>query len=362
MSEAKQTIIEQFGEHGRAVTGVYDLKVRDGGGALGTLAAFTGGGLSAERLEIVTATGPFGPECVVVPFDGHSVLPGEYHLTLPGALRTPVEYLRRLGGTWNAGDDTEMASWMKKQKFPTHRLPDELQQGFTKTKLPKVFQLAPIGPQQSALVYTLGGNHTMINLEPYVEVAAKLGGAIAGSTGPGPLAPLGEIRYGAVVAAALAGELDVEAAPSPAPPDDGEARLEEPAAVGSAVDMTERLRATLSPLVGKRVLIAPIDDKTLGNITKKVAADAVGADIVAFLDTGARAAGKAGLAFMAGSVHIAELSKSWTIAYGDIRSFSLRKRKVTLDSSVTGEITFDAYGVEDAMIPALETVTGLAAQ
>lgn len=358
MSEAKTKVVEQFAEHGRTVTGVYDIKLRDGGGALGTMASITGGAMSAERLEVVTANGPFGTECVVVPFDGHSVLPGEYHLTIPGALRTSVEYQRRMGGTWNAGDDKEMATWLKKQKFPTYSLPDELKQGFTKIKLETAFQLVPVGPQHSMLVFTLGGNHTMVDLAPYVEVATKLAGAIGASAGPGPLAPFSPVRFGAVVAAAFAGELDVE--PPPAPPV-ADQPADGSAPAGPGADMSEQLPVTLGPLVGKRVLLAPIDAKTLGNITKKVAPEVAGTEIVAFLDTGARAVGKAGLAFTASSVHIAELSKSWTIHYGDIRSFSMRKRKVVLDSVATGEITFDSFGVEDEIIPTLEAVTGLSA-
>jgi len=121
MSDAKQGIVKQFTKHGRTVTGVHDVSLRAEGGALGTLAAFTGGTLSADRYEIVTATGPLGPECVVVPFDGHAVLPGEYHLMLHGALRSPVEFLRRRGGTWHAGPDEELAKWLKSHSTRNRR-------------------------------------------------------------------------------------------------------------------------------------------------------------------------------------------------------------------------------------------------
>lgn len=350
MSDAKQEIVKQFGKHGRTVTGVHDISVRDEGGALGTLAAVTGGTLSAGRYEIVTATGPLGPECVVVPFDGHAVLPGEYHLTLPGALRSPIEFLRRRGGTWHAGPDEELAGWLKSQKFPTFGLPDELQQGFTKIELERLLQLFPIGPQYSALVFTLGGNHTDIQLEPYLELAAKLGPAIAASGAPGALAPLGEIRYGALVAAAHGGELDV--APDPGSQGAG-------ASVPS--DTAGALHSALSPLLDKRVLLAPIEDKTLGNIVKKVAKGENGDAVIGFLDTGLRASGKVGWAFTADTLYISTIADNWTIRYADIRSFERKKNSVILDSRLTGAIDSEVLSVKDAVIPALEAVTGLTA-
>lgn len=347
MSDAKQEIVKQFAKHGRTVTGVHDISVRDEGGAIGTLSAFVGGTLSADRYEIVTATGPLGGECLVVPFDGHAVLPGEYHMTLHGALRSPVEFLRRRGGTWHAGPDEELAGWLKSQKFPTYSLPDELRQGMTKVEIERILQLFPVGPQHSALVFTLGGIHTQIELKPYLEVATKLAQAIGASAAPGSLAPLGEIRYGQLVAAAHGGELDVAASPADA------------AASGSAPADVDSLRAALGPMLDKRVLLAPIDGGSLANIVKKVAKGESGESVVAFLDTGMRASGKAGWAFTADTLYISGIGENWSISYSDIRSFERKKNKVVLDSRLTGEISCDVFSVEEAVIPALEAVTGL---
>lgn len=350
MSDAKKGLVREFAKRGRTVTGVHDVSVRDDGGALGTMVAFTGGTLSADRFEIVTATGPLGDECIVVPFDGHSVLPGEYHLTLHGALRSPVEYLRRRGGTWHAGQDEELAGWLKSQKYSTYLLPDELHQGTTKVKLESILQLFPIGPQHSALVFTLGGNHTQIGLEPYLNVAGELAGAIGASAAPGPLAPLGEIRHGALAAAALAGELDVTPEPAGSAP-----------AESVPTDAVGALRSALTPLLDKRVLVAPIDDKTLGNIVKKVAKDVPGDAVIGFLDTGVRASGKSGWAFTVDTLHISSVGTAWSIPYAAIRSFGRKKSNVEIDSQVTGAVTCDVFNVEDAAIAALEAVTGLGA-
>jgi len=365
MSEAKQGIVKQFTKHGRTVTGVHDVSLRDEGGVLGTLAAFTGGTLAADRYEIVTATGPLGPECVVIPFDGHAVLPGEYHLTLHGALRSPVEFLRRRGGTWHAGQDEELAKWMKSQKFPTFMLPDELKQGFTKVQIEQMLQLFPIGLQHSALVFTLGGNHADVQLKPYLELVEKLAPAIAGSAAPGPLAPLGEIRFGALVAAAHAGELDVRPGPAgssvPAP---ATAAVDAPAGESSVpADTALALRSVLEPMLDDRVLIPPIADKTLGNIAKKILKGESVSAVIGFLDSGLRASGKAGWAFTEATLHISTPGRNWTIRYDDIRSFEPKKSDVVvMDTRNTGVIEcVVSSSIQSAAVTALEAVTGLSA-
>ena len=360
MSEAKQGIVDQFRKWDRHVTGVHDLSVREGSGALGTLSAIAGGLLRADRLEVVTATGPLGPECIVQPFHGHSVLPGEYHLTIPGALRTPVEYLRKRGGTWNAGDDDEIVKWCKSLELDTYLLPDELKQGFTRIKLESVFQLVPISTAASHLVFTLGGIHAMIDLKPYVPLAEKLAAAIAASVGPGAMPPLGTITFTELVAAAHAGQLDGLDSSTDEPPS-AEPPSAEPPAQRDPRDVTARLHGALSPHTDKRVLLAPIDGKALDNILKKVAKDVPADAVVAFLDTGMRASGKAGWAFTSDAVHISQIGENWAIPYADIRSFRREKTKAVVDSRLTGAIKCDVTWVEDLVVPALEAATGLTA-
>lgn len=345
--DIKKSLIDSLEMRGRHLRDVVELDLAGGDGAMGTLKAFTSGSVTADRLLVLAADGPHGPECVVQPLAGKAVLPGEYHLSLPGALRGAAEFA---GGSflrsWTTRGDDDLAAFLEGADLGAHELPTSVDQGLTKIELPWIAQLFPVAGDRSALVFAVGGTHMLLNVADHARVADRIAARIGGAIAEGPALPLSSPSHSDLAAQAARGSLGALLGD------------EAPRIVRSPAERVEAITAVLRPHVSKRVHVGELPSKVAANVTKKVT-NGRPEQIVAFLDTGLRASGKAGFAFTPEAVHISEIGERWSIAYDDIRSFDWTGRHLQITTRLDGVISPDASGVENVVPLALEAATGL---
>lgn len=211
--------VEAFELAERTVIGVHDVDLARDRSVLDTAKLLTGGTITADRLGVVVARGPFGPEVLIQPLAGRAVFPAEYHVWLPGALRTPAEFrVGRLSGSWAAPGDTELELWLRGDGFGARALPGTVVQGMTKIRLAESIQLHPIAHDHSALVITLGGVPPMSRLADAFTVVERIAPAVAASVGAGHASPVSPVRFHELAVAAASGQLETLLAPPSQPP------------------------------------------------------------------------------------------------------------------------------------------------
>lgn len=320
-----------FDAAGRAVASVVTVPVEDRAGLGSTLKLVTGGKIRPDRFEVVTAEGPLGREVVIWPMMASTPLPGEYHVRLRGALRSAAVYANGFISVNWSSTDQELQAWLRQETFHADELPNQMKQGLTKLELKHVVDVFAEAPDVSRIVVTLGGFGGIGTVKTAIKVAGRLAPSIALSSAPGPNEPLGGVRYQGLADAAFAGVLEEMAQP----------HLAESTADRPPMDPSDRLgaiRAAATPHVGKRVLLGPIEDtKRAANVFDKVARGADPSSLVAFVDTGMRANGKAGIAFTTNEIHVNELGDHSVVRYHDLRSVR----------SANGKVTIVAVGVDD---------------
>ena len=385
--------VEAFELAERTVIGVHDVDLARDRSVLDTARLLTGGTITADRLGVVVARGPFGPEVLIQPLAGRAVFPAEYHVWLPGALRTPAEFrVGRLSGSWAAPGDTELELWLRGDGFGARSLPGTVVQGMTKIRLAESIQLHPIAHDHSALVITLGGVPPMSRLADAFTVVERLAPAVAASVGTGHTAPVSPVQFQDLAVAAASGQLETLLAPpsqpptlaapapttsstQPPPPDPSQrsqssqpppptpAAPPDTPAVGSAETSQARIaaiRAALTPYVGKRIHLGPITDpKVASNVAERIVPDLDPAEIVAFLDAGVRAAGKVGYVLTANELHISVAGDKRVVTYDDIRSAHFSDGRLRLDTRLSGMTEPDVYDVGAQLTAALHDILSL---
>ncbi|MFT6293651.1 MAG: hypothetical protein ACJAR2_004282, partial [Ilumatobacter sp.] len=338
--------------------------------------------VSAHHLSVIVASGPFGTEIVVQPVDAGDAQPAEYHVWLPGAVRSAAEYrVGRLSGSWGCPGDTEVELWLRSEDFGVNDLPVSVTQGYRSTKLDTVVQLHPTGPKQSALIITLGGEPPASELDTALVVVKEIAAATASSTASRALAPVSGVRFAEIAAAAAAGLLGAPATPfrPPPPPPPPPPSSATPAAAAtsqqppppSASDRiasprntvqgrAAAIRAALTPYVGKRVHLGPIaDPQVAASVMARIAPDVNPGDVVGYLDAGIRASGKVGYVLTAEALHIGVTGDERTVAYDDIRSVHFDAGKLHLETGSNGMTQPDAHEIGAQLTAAIHDVLSL---
>lgn len=380
--------VDAFERSERTIIGVHDVDLARDRSALDTAKLITGGTLRADRLGIVVARGPFGPEVLVQPLAGRAVFPAEYHVWLPGALRSAAEFrIGRLSGSWAAPGDTDLELWLRSNGFDARSLPGTVVQGITKIRLDNAIQLHPIAHDHSSLVITLGGVPPMSRLADAFAVAEQLAPAVAASTAGGHVAAVSPVQFDVLAVAAASGQLETllpgstsasasdssDPSPSQPPPPDPsqrapgstpatptEAPAEPSTPAGTADERVAAIRTALTPYVGKRVHLAPISDaKVAGNVSDRIVPDLDPAEIVAFLDAGIRTTGKVGYVLTAHSLHISVTGDERVVNYDDIRSAHYSDGQLRLDTRLSGMTKPDTYQIGAQLTAALHDVLSL---
>ena len=378
--------VEAFELAERTIIGVHDLDLARDRSLLDTAKLFTGGTLEADRLGVIVARGPFGPEVLVQPLAGRAVFPAEFHVWLAGALRSPAEYrVGRLSGSWGAPGDTDLELWLRSDGFAAKSLPGVVVQGITKIRLDTSVQLHPIAHDRSALIIKLGGVPPMSSLANAFTVAERLAPAVAASTAGGHTAPVSAVQFAALAAAAASGHLETLLAPpiqpapaepsQPPPPDPSQRSsssqppppssppppvAEASVSTGTASARVTAIRDALTPYVGKRVHLTPITDpKIAGNLASRVVPDLDPNAIVAFLDAGIRASAKVGYVLTADELHICVTGDERVVRYDDIRSVHFQDEQIRLDTRLSGMTKPDTYGIGAQLTAALHDILAL---
>lgn len=331
--------------------------------------------VTATPVCVIVASGPFGPEVVVQPLGEGESQPAEYHLWLPGAVRSAAEYrVGRLSGSWGCPGDTEVELWLRSEDFGVNDLPVTVTHGYRKVKLDSVVQLHPTGSNQSALVITLGGESPASELGTAIAVAHEIAVATSSSTASRALAPVSLVQFGEIALAAATGHLDAAAAPTPPPlasaPPPPPAMPQQPPPpsaadrIGSSGTTRQAraaaIRDALSPYVGKRVHLGPIADQQVAeSVTSRIAPGLDPADIIGYLDAGIRASGKVGYVLTADALHIRVIGDERTVAFDDIRSVHFTDGELHLDTGTSGMTRPDVYEVGAQLTAALHDVLSL---
>ncbi len=312
----------------------------------------TGGKLRPDRFVVVTADGPIGREVVIWPMMAAVPLPGEYHLRLRGALRSPAYYKSGFIGVNWSSPDAEIEAWLRKEKFEADRLPNEMKFGLTKVTLDHVIDIFAEAADVSRVVMTLGGFSGIGTVKTAMNIAGRLAPSIALSSAPGPCEPLGGVRYSGIADAAFTGAIE-HAVEREDEVDD----LDRP-----PVDPAARIEAILEAAAqhqGKRLAVGAIDDaKRAANMFAKVVRGADPASLVAFFDTGMRANGKAGIAFLSDEIHVNELGDHRTARYEDLRSVRTHKGKVIIEVASADDIELLVGNDTDAIVAMLTAAIG----
>ena len=324
MESITQETVSSLEKAGRTVASLVTLTIGERAGLGSNLKLVTGGKLRPDRFEVITAEGPLGREIVVWPMMAATPLPGEYHVRLRGALRAPAVYKSGFIGTNWSSDDSELQSWLRQEKFEAHLLPNDMKQGLTKLDLDHVVDVFAESADVSRLVMTLGGIGGIGTVKKALIIADRLAPSIAMSNAPAASEPLGGTRYSELADAAFTGAIDAlatsEAADEPILP---------------VIDSTVRVQAVVDaarPHEGKRVVIGVIKDvKRSTNVFNRVAPGADPGSLVAFFDTGMRANGKAGIAFLADEIHVNEMGDHRSAPYEDLRSVRVNNGKVIIE-------------------------------
>lgn len=334
--------------------------------------------VSADHLSVIVASGPFGSEIVVQPVSAGDAQPAEYHVWLPGALRSAAEYrVGRLSGSWGCPGDTEVELWLRSEDFCVNDLPVSVTQGYRATKLDTVVQLHPTGLKQSALIITLGGEPPASELGTALVVVKEIAAATASSTASRALAPVSGVRFAEIAAAAAAGILGAPATPSrPPPPPPSSATPAAPATSqqppppsasdriasprNTARGRDAAIRAALTPYVGKRVHLGPIaDPQVAASVMARITPDVNPGDIVGYLDAGIRASGKVGYVLTAEALHIRVTGDERTVAYDDIRSVHFDAGKLYLETGSSGMTQPDAHEIGAQLTAAIHDILSL---
>lgn len=325
MESITQEAVSSLEKAGRTVTSLVTLAIGERAGLGSNMKLLTGGKLRPDRFEVITAEGLLGREVVVWPMMAATPLPGEYHVRLPGALRASAVYKSGFVGTNWSSEDNELQSWLRKETFEAHLLPNDMKQGLTKLDLEHVIDLFAESATVSRLVMTLGGIGGIGTVKKALTIADRLAPSIALSTASGASEPLGGIRYAGFADAAFTGTIETLASPS-----ESEDEANRP-----VIDADVRVRAIVNaatPHAGKRVVIGAIDDaKRLANVFSKVAPGADPGSLVAFFDTGMRANGKAGIAFLPEEIRVTEMGEHRSARYEDLRSVKVDGGKVIVN-------------------------------
>lgn len=312
----------------------------------------TGGKLRPDRFEVINADGPLGREVVVWPMMASTPLPGEYHVRLSGALRAPAVYKSGFVGVNWSSPDAELQSWLRKETFEAHLLPNNMKQGLTKLDLEHVVDVFAESSHVSRLVMTLGGFGGIGTIKSALSIADRLAPSIALSAASGPSEPLGGCRYSGLADAAFDGTLEQLAAQEAA-----DEQAERPFV--DPVVRQEAIRAATQQHEGKRVLLAPItDEKRAANVFSKVARGVDPASLVAFFDTGMRANGKAGIAFAADEIHVHELGTHHAARYDDLRSIRRANGKVIIEVRGAEDIELLVGNGDEAVVAMLQATLG----
>lgn len=349
---ATDSAIKALTEAGRTITDHRPISFGEQHLLGGALKSVFGGKLSMSRVDVIVAEGPSGQVVVLQPYDGNTPLPGELHAVVRGALRASAAYGSSNWGGFNwHSDDEEIQGYLRSQKFSAQDLPEDLKHGLGSIRLDWTVQAFPVAADRSWIACQLGGFSGSGSHGAALTVVDQLAPAIAMSAASGPMASPHPLRLNRLAELAFEGQLTTALEEGVAPPK--EVHQLDPQTVETA------LRSVLQRHVGKRVLLSPITDaKKLGNIASKVAVGLDGADILAFVDTGLRASGKAGVAFTSDAIHINELGDRYVFKYEAIATFRLDGAEVSISGVDGTSMSIASNGEAAIIMEGLTAATG----
>jgi hypothetical protein len=323
------------------------------------------GDAATTRVGIIVASGPFGPEVVAQPLGDGDAVPAEFHVWLPGALRSAAEYrVGRLSGSWGCPGDTDVELWLRSEDFGVAALPVTVAHGYRNIKLDTVVQLHPADTNRSALIIMLGGEPPASELSAALAVTDLIAAAIVSSSASGPFGPVSPVRFAELAAAARSGKIGSSPTPPPPamplqpPPPIASERIASPRNTPQA--RAAAIREALTPYVGRRVHLGPIADrKVAASIGERIAPNLDSGDIVGYLDAGIRASGKVGYVLTADALHIGVTGDEQTVAFTDIRSVHFDDGRLHLETGLSGMTQPDVYEVGAQLTAALHDVLAL---
>ena len=320
----QQAIRQEIAAHGSSVFGFEERRAESAtvgqlvGGAMKdalkskVLGPFAGSHHVVDGVQIYGIETGGVRQLYVQPFAQQLALPGEHHVALPGAMRSPIVYRQatvRWG--WDAGGDEELATWLNGEpslKAAAKGLEDVWVCGKESWAHDWTAQLMALGDGRSHLVVQAGSHGGMlgpmrVGVGPFVQLGGALGRWLTGQP-TAPHAPLRPVRY-----SDLFYEYVLGGAPAPAAPN------------RAGVDFSEVLRAAGAPFESATMQLAPIDPKIEANVRAHVLPPhRAEAPLVAVLDLTALGSGKDAVALTPDALYSKEFDETCGFAFEELQA------------------------------------------